>query len=95
MLETVKLKQVVIEETQELITLHAPNNAGEMKLIIQDGAKVTKIAFRNVGERHPAGSIQFTCEEYTIRTNRTKHFSFSVPFEMAELFLQHLAKVRE
>lgn len=81
-------------ENGEVSTLHEPNNYGEMELIIKDRATSKKIRFRNVGNRNINSSLQFECQEFNIKTNRTKHFSFSVPLALVEIFIEHLTKVR-
>lgn len=71
--------------------LREPNNVGEMELEINEGYERTKVRFRNVGKRNQNAAIQFTYEQHNRKTNGTKFASFSIPYEMANLFLKHLS----
>lgn len=49
-----------------------------------------EIKFRNVEDRNPECSIQFSVDEYSYATNRTKSISFSIPYSLSELFIKNL-----
>jgi hypothetical protein len=50
-----------------------------------------KIEFRNVGSIHKDSSIQFSVTEYK---KRSKSIYFSIPFDLAELFIERLGLVK-
>lgn len=80
---------------QETSTVYEPEaGSNEMELVIDYDKSLTRVRFRNVGDRNEAAAIQFSISEYNRDTNRTKHISFSVPQPLAELFLSHLNTVK-
>lgn len=63
----------------------------EVAFIIRDGdATRTIVKYRNVGAGNMEASIQFNIEKYNYKTNRTTDLSFSIPYEMADLFINNL-----
>lgn len=66
-------------------------NDKEVAFIINDGDdKRTTVKYRNVGDKNKEASIQFNIEKYNYKTNRTTDISFSIPYEMADLFINNL-----
>lgn len=51
-----------------------------------------EIKYRNVGMRNEDSAIQFEITEYA--NNRTKHFGFSIPPTLSELFIANLQNVK-
>lgn len=62
----------------------------ETIFVINDGKKRTEVKYRNVGDKNAEASIQFSGETYNHETNRTNGFSFSIPLEMADIFMKGL-----
>jgi hypothetical protein len=79
----------------ETTTMFEPDKgSNEMEIVIEDEKNLKRIRFRNVGDGNQSAAIQFSMSEYNRDTNRTKHFSFSIPQVLAELFLSHLNIVK-
>jgi hypothetical protein len=85
------LKEVSIYNGNERAEIYtAEPGSNDMTLILTDGKLRRTITFRNVGARNTDSAIQFNITEYNTVTNRTKYSHFSVPYELAEIFLKHI-----
>lgn len=87
------LKAVYLPESRTNVKLHTPNNAGDMDILIGNKEVLKTVSFRNVGTLNVESSIQFTVQEFSRGTNRTKFISFSIPFELVEDFIKHLQTI--
>jgi len=88
---TERYKVVYTHYHKEENAIYTPDpGSNEVELTISNNRTFTRVKFRNVGEGNPDAAIQFSISEYNKRTDRTKHLSFSVPQELAHLFINHL-----
>lgn len=84
------MKAYTRDHKEENVIYTPEPGSNDVKITVSNSKRFTTIKFRNVGEGNPDAAIQFSVSEYNRDTNRTKHLSFSIPQQLAHLFIAHL-----